>query len=91
MLDVSGLKGPFSCLNKARYGISWGALGAAEFCYGAARGYVLALDRLAISWGWNPKVTPLANDGSGPRAMIEAVLGLIHKNPLIGGKFAAAS
>jgi len=41
MLDVSGLKGPFSCLNKARYGISWGALGAAEFCYGAARSYVL--------------------------------------------------
>jgi len=41
MLDVSGLKGPFSCLNKARYGIGWGALGAAEFCYGAARSYVL--------------------------------------------------
>jgi glutaryl-CoA dehydrogenase len=41
MLDVSGLAGPFSCLNKARYGISWGALGAAEFCYGAARNYVL--------------------------------------------------
>ena len=58
---------------------------------GKARGYLLALDRLALSWGWNPEVTPLANDGSGPRAMIEAVLGLIHKNPLIGGKFAAAS
>jgi glutaryl-CoA dehydrogenase len=41
MLDVSGLKGPFSCLNKARYGIGWGAMGAAEFCYGAARSYVL--------------------------------------------------
>lgn len=41
MLNVSGLKGPFSCLNKARYGIGWGALGAAEFCYGAARQYVL--------------------------------------------------
>ena len=38
---VSGLKGPFSCLNKARYGISWGALGAAEFCWHAARGYVM--------------------------------------------------
>ena len=36
-------RGPFSCLNKARYGISWGALGAAEFCYDAARQY--ALDR----------------------------------------------
>lgn len=41
MLDVSGLKGPFDCLNKARYGIGWGALGAAEFCYSAARSYVL--------------------------------------------------
>ncbi|HEY7744623.1 MAG TPA: acyl-CoA dehydrogenase [Burkholderiales bacterium] len=38
---VSGLKGPFSCLNKARYGISWGALGAAEFCWHAARSYVM--------------------------------------------------
>jgi glutaryl-CoA dehydrogenase len=38
---VSGLKGPFSCLNKARYGIAWGVLGAAEFCLQAARGYVL--------------------------------------------------
>ena len=41
MLDVSGLKGPFTCLNKARYGIGWGALGAAEFCYQAARNYTL--------------------------------------------------
>ena len=40
-LDVTSLKGPFSCLNKARYGISWGALGAAEFCYQAARDYTL--------------------------------------------------
>jgi glutaryl-CoA dehydrogenase len=39
--DVRGLKGPFSCLNKARYGIGWGALGAAEFCYEAARAYVM--------------------------------------------------
>ncbi len=38
---VSGLKGPFSCLNKARYGIGWGALGAAEFCYEAALKYTL--------------------------------------------------
>jgi glutaryl-CoA dehydrogenase len=38
---VSGLKGPFSCLNKARYGIAWGALGAAEFCWHAARQYTL--------------------------------------------------
>ncbi len=39
--DVRGLKGPFSCLNKARYGIGWGALGAAEFCFQAARNYTL--------------------------------------------------
>jgi glutaryl-CoA dehydrogenase len=38
---VSGLRGPFSCLNKARYGIGWGALGAAEFCLQAARGYTM--------------------------------------------------
>ena len=39
--NVSGLKGPFGCLNKARYGIAWGALGAAEFCWMAARQYTL--------------------------------------------------
>ncbi|MDZ4366335.1 MAG: acyl-CoA dehydrogenase [Afipia sp.] len=41
--EVSGLKGPFACLNRARYGISWGALGAAEFCFHTARQY--GLDR----------------------------------------------
>ena len=40
---VEGLKGPFGCLNRARYGISWGVLGAAEFCFAAARQY--GLDR----------------------------------------------
>jgi glutaryl-CoA dehydrogenase len=39
---VTGIKGPMSCLNKARYGIAWGALGAAEFCWHAAREYTLA-------------------------------------------------
>ena len=39
--DISGLAGPFGCLNKARYGISWGVLGAAEFCYQSARNYTL--------------------------------------------------
>jgi glutaryl-CoA dehydrogenase len=39
--DVRGLKGPFTCLNSARYGIAWGALGAAEDCYFRARQYVL--------------------------------------------------
>jgi glutaryl-CoA dehydrogenase len=38
---VSGLRGPFSCLNNARYGIAWGVLGAAEFCWHAARDYTL--------------------------------------------------
>ncbi len=38
---ASGLKGPFGCLNRARYGIAWGALGAAEFCWHAARRYTL--------------------------------------------------
>ena len=41
--EVEGLKGPFECLNRARYGISWGAMGAAEFCLAAARQY--GLDR----------------------------------------------
>jgi glutaryl-CoA dehydrogenase len=39
--NVSGLKGPFGCLNNARFGICWGALGAAEFCWHAARQYVI--------------------------------------------------
>ena len=39
--DISGLAGPFGCLNKARYGIAWGVLGAAEFCYQSARNYTL--------------------------------------------------
>jgi len=39
--NVKGLKGPFGCLTKARYGISWGAMGAAEFCWHAARQYTL--------------------------------------------------
>ena len=39
--DVQGLKGPFGCLNRARYGISWGAMGAAEACFAAARNYGL--------------------------------------------------
>ena len=44
--NVRGLRGPFSCLNKARYGISWGAMGAAEFCWTAARDY--AMDRVVF-------------------------------------------
>ena len=41
LAGVSGLKGPFGCLNRARYGISWGVMGAAEFCWHAARSYTL--------------------------------------------------
>lgn len=41
MPNVEGLKGPFGCLNKARFGIAWGALGAAEFCWHGARQYTL--------------------------------------------------
>ncbi|MCO4861624.1 acyl-CoA dehydrogenase [Cupriavidus sp. WGlv3] len=41
MPGVKGLKGPFTCLNSARYGIAWGALGAAEFCWHTARQYTL--------------------------------------------------
>ncbi len=39
--EIRGLKGPFGCLNRARYGIAWGAMGAAEFCWHAARQYTL--------------------------------------------------
>ncbi len=42
---VHGLKGPFSCLNNARYGIAWGAMGAAEFCWHAAREYALGREQ----------------------------------------------
>ena len=45
--EVKGLKGPFSCLNKARYGIAWGTLGAAQFCYDAARTYTLERKQFA--------------------------------------------
>ena len=41
LLDASGLKGPFGCLNRARYGIAWGSMGAAEACWHAARDYTL--------------------------------------------------
>jgi glutaryl-CoA dehydrogenase len=45
MPNVQGLKGPFGCLNNARYGIAWGALGAAESCWHAARSYTLERDQ----------------------------------------------
>ena len=50
---VQGLKGPFGCLNKARYGIAWGALGAAEFCWQAAREYVMERKQFGRPLGAN--------------------------------------
>jgi glutaryl-CoA dehydrogenase len=48
MLDVKGLKGPFSCLNNARFGIAWGTLGAAEYCMQAARDYTLERKQFGV-------------------------------------------
>lgn len=50
---VTGLKGPFSCLNNARYGIAWGAMGAAEFCLSAARTYTLERKQFGRPLGAN--------------------------------------
>ncbi|XP_047474365.1 glutaryl-CoA dehydrogenase, mitochondrial-like [Penaeus chinensis] len=61
---VKGLKGPFSCLNNARYGIAWGALGAAEFCLDAARQYTL--DRKQFG-------RPLANNQLIQKKMADAL------------------
>ena len=41
VLNVKGLKGPFSCLNQARFGIAWGPMGAAELCFHQARDYTM--------------------------------------------------
>ncbi|MEL7679784.1 acyl-CoA dehydrogenase [Citromicrobium bathyomarinum] len=49
--EVQGLKGPFSCLNRARYGISWGAMGAAEFCMDAAKQYGLDRQQFGVPLG----------------------------------------
>ena len=63
---VEGMKGPFSCLNRARYGISWGAMGAAEFCYAAARAYGLErkqFDRpLAATQLYQKKLADMATE-----------------------------
>jgi glutaryl-CoA dehydrogenase len=64
--NVEGLKGPFGCLNRARYGISWGALGAAEFCYAAARQYGLERKQfgrpLAATQLYQKKLAEMATD-----------------------------
>jgi glutaryl-CoA dehydrogenase len=51
--DVTGLKGPFTCFNSARFGIAWGALGAAEACYASARSYVLERKQFGRPLGAN--------------------------------------
>src|SRR5690606_19602406 len=64
--DAEGLKGPFGCLNRARYGISWGAMGAAEFCYHAARAYGLERKQferpLAATQLFQKKLADMASD-----------------------------
>ncbi len=60
--DIRGLKGPFTCLNSARYGIVWGALGAAENCYSRARNYVMERKQFGYPLGANQLIqTKLAN------------------------------
>src|SRR3546814_3603825 len=56
MPGVSGLKGPFTCLNSARYGIAWGALGAAEFCWHTARQYTLDCQQFGRPLAANPRI-----------------------------------
>jgi glutaryl-CoA dehydrogenase len=74
---VSGLKGPFSCLNKARYGIAWGALGAAEFCWHAARSYTLARNQFGRPLAANQLVQlKLANMQTEITLGLQAVLRL---------------
>jgi len=68
---VKGLKGPFSCLNSARYGIAWGSLGAAEFCLSAARDYTLQ----RIQFGRPLAATQLMQKKMAD-AMTEIALGL---------------
>ncbi len=69
--NVKGLKGPFSCLNKARFGIAWGALGAAEFCWHAARNYTMEREQFGRPLAANQLIQlKLAN------MMTEITLGL---------------
>jgi glutaryl-CoA dehydrogenase len=51
VLEVQGLRGPFSCLNKARYGIAWGTLGAAEDCFQIATQYVMGRQQFGVMLG----------------------------------------
>lgn len=70
-LQVNGLKGPFSCLNKARYGIGWGALGAAQACLAIARDYLLERQQFGRPLAANQLLQKKLADG-----MVEIALGL---------------
>jgi len=69
--NVKGFKGPFSCLNNARYGISWGVLGAAEFCVSQARNYVMDRKQFGRPLGANQLIQKKLAD-----AVTEITLGL---------------
>ncbi|MAR56584.1 MAG: acyl-CoA dehydrogenase [Rickettsiales bacterium] len=70
-LDVLGLKGPFSCLNKARFGIGWGALGAAEDCLRMTRNYLLERQQFGRPLASNQLLQKKLTD-----AMVDIALGL---------------
>jgi glutaryl-CoA dehydrogenase len=70
-LNVTGLKGPFSCLNKARYGIAWGALGAAQHCLEIARDYTMERKQFAKPLAANQLIQKKLADG-----MVDIALGL---------------
>merc|ERR1712080_661791 len=69
--NVRGFKGPFSCLNNARFGISWGALGAAEFCVAQARDYTLGRKQFGRPLAANQLIQKKLAD-----AVTEVTLGL---------------
>ncbi len=75
--DIKGLKGPFMCLNSARYGIAWGTIGAAEFCYQKSRQYVLDRKQFGKPLAANQLIqTKLANMLTDITAMQMLVLRL---------------
>merc|ERR1712029_36855 len=69
--NVVGFKGPFSCLNNARYGIAWGALGAAEFCVNQARDYTMGRNQFGRPLAANQLIQKKLAD-----AVTEITLGL---------------
>jgi glutaryl-CoA dehydrogenase len=76
---VSGLKGPMSCLTKARYGIAWGTLGAAEFCWHAARNYTLERKQFGRPLAANQLIQlKLADMQTEITLGLQAVLRLAH-------------